>query len=143
MEKWAASTEVPLLADNTLTMEILPWALRMFHAHDQPEATSMGRFQNIDTPVFVRHDGEVTLDNDGGIEVWVSASLLSDAWAREKNHLVDARTATRTALQQQMDRVSAAGSSKPFKIAGTSRTGRYRRLLPEYARLVMERAELT
>lgn len=140
--KWAATNDGPLLADNTLTMEILPWALRMFHAHDQPESHTMGRFQNIDSPVFVRFSGEVDLQGNGGAEVWVSSSLLSDAWAREKNHRVDARTATRTALQQQMDRVAVPNSSKPFKIAGTSRTGRYRRLATEYAALVLERAEV-
>lgn len=142
VDAWASANDGPLLADNTLTMEILPWALRTFHAHDQPETHSMGRFQNIDTPVFVRYSGEVTLDNQGGVEVWASASLLADAWARDKNHRVDARTATRTALMQQMERVSVAGSSKPFKIAGTGRNGRYRRLLPEYAALVLERAEI-
>lgn len=143
VQKWATGAESPLLADNTLTMEILPWALRTFHVHDQPESFTMGRFQNIDTPVFVRFSGDVDLEGNGGTEVWVSASLLSDAWNRDNNRRVDSRTATNAAIGQQLDRVTVPNSSKPFKVAGTGRSNRYRKLLPEYAQIVLQRSEVS
>jgi len=138
---WATAHEGGLIADNTLTMEVLPWAMRIYKNPDAPQEYTMGRFQGIDTPVFVRWTGEPTLDAVNGAEVWISASLLADAWARDHNHRVDARTATKTALSQQADRVCEVGTSKPFKVSGTARTGRYRKLLPEYARLVLARVD--
>lgn len=140
VDAWVKDHAQPLNADNTLTMEILPWALRMFHVQDQPEAHTAGRFQGIDTPVFIKGSGAVELDGSGGIEVWVSAQHLADAWSRDRNHRVDSRTATPQAIQQQLDRVVRAGSSRNFRISGSSRTGRYRRLSTEYALLVLERA---
>lgn len=135
---WVDSDEGHLSADNSLTMEILPWALRTFHVQGQP-VEHLGRFSNLDTPAYIRELGEPVLGGDGGVEVWLSSSLLFDAWARDRNHRVDARTATKMALQQQADRVTVPGSSKAVKVSGTSRVVRYRKLLPEYAELVLSR----
>lgn len=141
VELWAQKDEGLLTADNTLTMEVIPWAFRQFHMAEQPEQREMGRFAGIDTPVFIRTKGDPTLEAAGGTEVWISSTLLADAWARDHNHRVDQRTTTKTALQQQADRVCEGGSSRTFKISGTARNVRYRRMLPEYAALVLSRAE--
>jgi len=138
--KWAKAHEGLMTADNTLTMEVIPWALRQFSGLSAPQV-HMGRFDGMVTPVFVKDNGAPDLEQAGGREVWISSSVLSDVWNREHNHRVDARTATKTALSQQADRVTVDGSSKSFKITGTSKVARYRRLTPEYAKLVLERAE--
>lgn len=138
---WADANQGGLTADNTLTTEILPWALRAFHSPDAPELKQYGRLGDLVTPVFVVQKGEPDLVAENGAEVWISSVGLSDAWARNMNNRVDQRTATKTALQQQADRVCVEGSSRVFKVQGTGKTARFRMLLPEYARVVLARAE--
>lgn len=138
VRQWATTVENNLTADNTLTMEVLPWALRQFSMPEHPHENDMGRFAGITTPAFIRGEWDNTIDSD--IEIWISSTLLADAWARDHNHRVDQRTATNNALNQQADRVCIPGSSKGFKISGTNRVVRYRKLTPEYAQMVMLRA---
>lgn len=138
VKAWADSVEANHQADNTLTMEVIPWALRQYGMPAGPVPAEGGRFAGIITPAFVRGEWSDTLDNTA--EVWISSTLLGDAWARDHNHRVDQRTATKDALGQQADRVCVPGSSKAFKVAGTGQVLRYRKLTPEYATLVMGRA---
>lgn len=140
VQAWTIANERGLIADNALTITILPWALRLYHVHDQPEEHSMGRFSGIDTPAFIKHIGDPN-SLEGADEIWFSPTKLYDAWARDHNQRVDARTETKTAIAQQADRVSVPGSSKPIKILGTQRVERYRKLLPDYFRTVLSRSE--
>lgn len=136
--------------DNAATLKIIPWALRTWgFPQDQPEpAPDMGRWVGIDTPVFFRKtkrvagldeaDTLVDAGTGGGLEVWVSVSLLAAAWARDHNHRVDERTETAGALRQQIDALRA--QSLPFTLSGTRRKARYRLLPAEYSRVVLQRA---
>lgn len=133
--------------DNTLTTQILPWALRTFGFPANPlPGSETGRFSGIDTPVFVRPiqgtewDGTSLQDEDNpDVEVWVSIPQLAAAWARDHNHRVESRTGTEQALKQQADALET-NSGKAFALTGTRRKGWYRRLPNAYATAVVNRA---
>lgn len=138
VQTWLLLNERTLTNDNTLTTLVLPWALRIFHVHDVPEDHNLGRFAGVFTPAFIKHTGDPN-SLEGTDEVWFSPKYLSAAWNRDNNNKVDQRTETETALSQQADRVSVPGSSRTFRIAGTQDVIRYRKLLPEYTKVVLER----
>jgi hypothetical protein len=119
--------------DNTVTMKLIPWALRAFGETDVA-IPGEGRFQNILSPVLVVGSSE-TLENPGGLEVYVRPSLLADAWKRENSGRVDDRTETETAIRQQL--IALGASSAVRKADGKS--VRYLRLPSDYARAVLER----
>jgi hypothetical protein len=132
--------------DNTLTTQILPWAIRTWGFAGSPlPGSDSGRFAGIDTPVFVRSlgntewDGTPTLSDEEQIEVWVAIPLLAQAWARDRNHKVEARTETEQALKQQADALTL-DKGKTFALPGTRRKGWYRKLPKDYAEAVYNRA---
>jgi hypothetical protein len=136
--EWSKSTQAELPQDNTLTMRVLPWAVRHFGAEGHMEKPTMGLFANIMTPIKVVQTGETDLLADGIPELWVSVPNLALAWAKHKMGRVTDRTETEAAMVGQMDRITVAGSSKPHRV-GTE-TVRMRKVQPEYVALVMERA---
>lgn len=95
--------------DNTLTLTILPWALR---------STGWQTDYKMFPPVFVEQDtpeeGGETLDLEGAV-IWFSPSLLAEAWERHKFGRIEKRTETETALR---DQAKAAG------LGGTREGGR-------------------
>lgn len=119
--------------DNTVTLEMIPWALRTFGEPDVAE-DGEGRFQGIQSPVLVRGSSE-TLENPIGVEVLIRPSLLAAAWRRERNGHVSARTEAEEPIRQQL--VALGASSVVVKAAGKS--VRYLRLPADYARAVLER----
>ena len=127
--------------DNTLTTQILPWALRTWGSPTFPQAgPDSGRFAGIDTPVFIRNAGsEENWESEP--EVWVSVSLLAASWARDRNHRVESRTETEQALKQQADALGS-GAGKAFHLSGSApkRKGWYRQIPAEYAKVVVARS---
>jgi hypothetical protein len=130
--------------DNTLTTQILPWALRTWGFPQSPLAASeQGRFAGIDTPVFVKPiSGTWTgdsLGDDDEVELWVSIPQLAAAWARDHNHRVESRTETEQALKQQADALETA-RGKAFALTNSRRKGWYRALPKAYGMAVISRA---
>lgn len=130
--------------DNTLTLQILPWAIRTFkYPTDAEEATGNGRFGDLDSPVFVREPGERDDDlmdqrgTDHG-EVWFSAALLAQAWAREHNGRISTRTDTETALRDQAIALGAKAVRR--RVKNTRRRAYYFQLDGQIAGLVLRRA---
>jgi len=152
VEAWIESENANgwLDRDNSLTTQIIPWALRTWGFPSTPlPAGDIGRFSGIDTPVFTRKVTEgpsepfltSTDENQGGeVEVWISVPLLAQAWARDRNHRVEARTETEQALKQQADSLSME-RGKTFSLMGATRKGWYRKLPREYAEAVINRAQ--
>lgn len=133
--------------DNSLTTQVIPWALRTWGFPTSPlPSQDLGRFSGIDTPIFVRNvtgeawDGSLDISGEESVEVWVSIPLLAQAWARDRNHRVEARTETEQALKQQADSLSME-RGKAFALLGANRRGWYRKLPREYAEAVMSRAQ--
>ncbi|AZF98667.1 DNA primase/polymerase/helicase [Arthrobacter phage Riovina] len=140
VDQWAGANVQTLDQDNTLTMKVLPWALRAFNYSEKPERIEMGRFQNLITPVVVKGDLE-SLNQPGldgsTVEVYFSPVLLAEAWKREQGFKVDARTETQSALSQQAQALAAG--HKVFKVEGKAQ--RYRALPKDYLTAVLSRAE--
>jgi hypothetical protein len=133
--------------DNTLTTQILPWALRTWAFPNSPiAAPENGRFAGIGTPVFIRQlgstewDGNTPLDGNEQIEIWVSIPLLAQAWARDRNHKIEQRTETENALKQQADSLLME-RGKSWKLTGSRSVAWYRKLPAIYAEAVMTRAQ--
>ena len=130
--------------DNTLTTQILPWALRTWGFPQSPMAApDGGRFAGIDTPVFVKPvtgawSGD-TLGDEEEVEVWVSVAQLAAAWARDHNHRVESRTETEQALKQQADALDM-GKGKAFALTNSRRKGWFRVLPKAYGQAVINRA---
>jgi hypothetical protein len=148
VEAWASAGAgaESLDKDNALTLKVLPWALRAFTESD-PIRYDMGKFQNIDSPVFVKASGPGAYTFTDGLddpedmhqEVFVCIPMLAMAWARDKNNMVDQRTETLDALVQQGKALGVHGS-KPVMVRGTGQRRRYTRLPDEYAKMVLKRA---
>lgn len=146
LEQWVEEQERLgwLDRDNTLTTQILPWALRTWGFPQSPVAApDGGRFSGIDTPVFVRPvTGEWTggsLGDEDEVEVWVSIPQLAAAWARDHNHRVEARTETEQALKQQADALDM-GKGKAVALTNSRRKGWFRVLPKDYGIAVINRA---
>jgi hypothetical protein len=137
VEQWIATQELQgwLDRDNTLTTQLVPWALRSFGYPEHASTTDHGRFEGIDTPAFSKNNGDET-------EIWVSIPLLAQAWARDRNHRIDTRTQSETALKQQADSLKTEGG-KTFHILGGNHKGWYRKIPKEYVQAILDRAQGT
>jgi hypothetical protein len=121
--------------DNTLTTQLIPWAIRTFGYPEHASTTDNGRFQGIDTPAFTKNQGDQH-------EIWVSIPLLAQAWARDHNHRIDNRTQSETALKQQADSLRTDGG-KTFHILGSDHKGWYRKIPQDYVQPILDRAQGT
>lgn len=151
VEQWISEAEASGVGsnENSLTLEILPWALRTFKYPDKPYAAETDR--DLDRPVFVQHKdrglartvqgllGDPVSAEDGP-EIWFNTSLLAQAWEREKHGRVERRTQTESAFKDQANALHAP--SKRWKIANSGgRLAYYRSISGDLARAVLERAE--
>lgn len=134
VEQWIATQELQgwLDRDNTLTTQLIPWALRSYGYPENASTTDHGRFEGIDTPAFIRNQ-------DDQKEIWVSIPLLAQAWARDRNHRIDTRTQSETALKQQADSLKTEGG-KTFHILGSDHKGWYRKIPTDYVQPILDRA---
>lgn len=151
VERWVtqATSEGVASNENTLTLQVLPWALRTFN---YPDAARAGeRPGDLDMPVFIKQTGlrlpstvlaalgSGTDSTDDGPVIWFNTALLAQAFEKDKHGRVERRTQTETALRDQADAMHAA--SKRFKITGGGgRLAYYRKIEGELALRVIERA---
>lgn len=135
---WASKSAADLSQDNTLTMRVLPWAIRHFGEDGVMEKPTMGLYSGIMTPIKVVKTGDLDLTHDGIPELWVSIPNLALAWSKHKMGRVTDRTETEAAMVGQMDRITMPGSSRAHRVG--QETVRMRRVQPEYVALVLERA---
>lgn len=151
VEDWVRRTSDEGIAsnENTLTLQVLPWALRTFQYPDRAKAAE--RPGDLDCPVFVKDSGlalpaEVLkiMGVEGGNDrtgpvIWFNTALLAQAFEREHRGRVERRTQTETALRDQADAIKAP--SKRFKIiGGGGRTAYYRQISGSLAVSILERA---
>lgn len=151
VETWieAASSGGIASNENSLTLKVLPWAIRTFN---YPEVAKAGeRPGDLDAPVFIKsaglrlpanvqamlgHEAE---EEESGPVIWFSTALLAQAFERDKHGRVERRTETESALKDQADAMHAP--SKRWKIAGGGgRTAYYRQIRGELATRILERA---
>ena len=128
-------------ADNALTLELLPWALREWHYPDKAYAGDKVGVK--DSPVFVRHFDQAAAEDElfagRSPEVWFNVDLLAEAWRREQNGHVEKRTQTASALTDQAAALGA--KARRVKIANSGgRLAYYRQLTGQVAVDVLRRA---
>lgn len=151
VEQWIAEAEASGVGsnENSLTLEILPWALRTFKYPDKPYAGDHER--DLDRPVFIRNKdrglartvqgllGGPEVAEDGP-EIWFNTALLAQAWEREKHGRIERRTQTEGAFRDQANALHAP--SQQYKIVnGGGRRASYRRIDGDIARAILDRAE--
>ena len=150
VEVWVVKTADEGIAsnENTLTLQVLPWALRTFQYPEQAKAGDRGE---LDSPVFVKDAGltlpaetlrilGMTPKEDGpGPVIWFNTALLAQAFEREYRGKVERRTQTETALKDQADAIKAP--AKRWKISGGGgRLAYYRQISGPMAIAILERA---
>ena len=142
VEQWITEYEGAGLVtgENTLTLQILPWALRTYQYPDRPLAAH-DQF-SIDSPAFIKNLGrtpELGDDEASALEIWFSPVLLAQAYEREYRGRVERRTQTESALRDQSDALGAP--SKRFKIInGAQRSAYYRKITGSLAERIISRA---
>ncbi len=121
--------------DNSLTMQLLPAALKRLGRPTQPLGPDASRSRPA-SPVFIRAQEQ---------DVWVNPTTLAEWWSDIHYGRVDQRTATAEALRQQMKAIGAGGRKgvdrRYFKYTTGSGGANYWRLPDEIAKLVMARSE--
>lgn len=99
-------------AENTMTLKLLPFALRAF---DWPTAAGSRSgdkvYGNIDTPVFVRRV------NGDEHEIWFHPQNLADAWHLFRHGYVEKRTETYDAILAQTKALEC--ERRRWKLPGT------------------------
>lgn len=138
----AAVSNAPTYAsnENSLTLEILPWALRTLNYPDGPYAGQNG---DLDTAAYVEvAAGDPTLDDDdaSGTTIWFSTALLAQAWEREKHGRVERRTQTEAAFKDQADAMGSRSVRKRIRNASARRLAYYRSISGPTAAVVLDRA---
>lgn len=127
-------------AENSLTLEVLPWALRTWKFAEKAIA---GDGTDLDTPVFVRKlyrtDEQRMLWEEETVEVWFHCGLVSEAWERHRRGGAEKRTTTEAALKDQAEALKCP--SKRIKVANSGgRLSYYRKLTGPVAAAVINRA---
>jgi hypothetical protein len=91
--------------ENALTLEVLPWALKIGGWPNQATFSEYGHH----TPAFIEGDE----NKIGGIVLRFNYGLLADAWSRDKHGRVESRTHSADALTAQ-GRVVAVPGKNPL-----------------------------
>ncbi|UXW85104.1 Arm DNA-binding domain-containing protein [Microbacterium azadirachtae] len=137
----SAVAESTLEADNTLTTEVIPWALRRFGAGQRGEMVEVYGFGRVVPPVLVDPEPEGSVLTP---RVYVNTTYLSDYRAREhRNDPNYERLYSPGAMAQQlggaaMDRKEGTGARISVTFKGEGRFT-YAQLKPEYAEAVLAR----
>ncbi len=136
VEGWVAEQTVNYdPTDNSLTMQLLPAALKRLGRPTQPLGPDASRSRPA-SPVFIRAQEQ---------DVWVNPTTLAE-WFSDVNYgRVDKRTASAEALRQQMKAIGAGGKKgtdrRYFKYSTGSGGANYWRIPDEIAKQVLRRAE--
>jgi len=150
VDEWLFNEEEQALAqgENSLTLEILPWAIRTWKFADRPMA---GQHGDLDTPVYIEGldtsatrrlvQGILGEEQTAGAAIWFNTALLAQAWEKWKGNRVERRTQTESALKDQAD-VVCTGTSKTKRIVGASKNQvlRYRPITGTLAEAIIQRA---
>lgn len=127
--------------DNRITIRLLPWAIRQWGADAHPgsavQPVDYRVSRNQAPPVLVQMADPESLDDP---EVWVNTTRLARAWEEAQGGRIDSRLESVEGLQAQVQQISFGKDVRVSKkVAGA--TTWYRKLLPDYARLVITRSE--
>lgn len=141
VEKWlSGKVEQNTQSDNTLTLELIPWALREWQYPAQP---TMGEGSRPHTPVWLEGWGsDTTLDGEE-LRVWVNADLLAEAWRKSRHGHIEIRTQTASALKDQLQALGHL-DLKQWRLQGGGRGGPrtyYKAITGKLAYAVVERAQ--
>lgn len=127
--------------DNRITIRLIPWAIQqwgLISPDGQTPAVDYRGSRNQAPPVLVK---EVDPDSFDDPEVWVNTARLARAWEEAQGGRVDQRLESSEGLAAQMPQVSYARNLFQVNKRVNGVQTAYRRLLPDYARLVLARAE--
>lgn len=145
VEAWLSADEQNTAeeGENSLTLELLPWALRQFKYPDKPYAAD--KQWDVDTPCYVKNlamdeDTQEMLGEYGEVTIYFNTALLAQAWSREHRGAVQSRTQTAEALRQQADAMECPAQQVRI-VGGDTRKAYYRKVSGEVARRVIERAQ--
>lgn len=120
--------------DNSLTMQILPAALKRLGRPAAPMGPDASRSRPA-SPVFIRQKGDL----------WVNPALLAEWWSDIHYGRIDQRTASVEALRQQMKAIGAGGKKgidrRHFKFTTGQGGANFWRLPDEITAAVLRRAE--
>ncbi len=127
--------------DNRITIKLIPWAIQQWgpiSPDGQVPPVDYRGSRNQAPPVLVKEAKEDTFDDP---EVWVNTARLARAWEEAQNGRIDARLESAEGLAAQVPQICWSRSVEQInrRINGVQTV--YRKLLPEYARLVLNRAE--
>jgi hypothetical protein len=126
-------------AENALTLEVLPWALRKWK---YPDKVYAGEGFDMDSPVAVRKltqdAGQFLFGDD--VEILFSPALLSEAWEQRKGAHQEKRTTTEAAFKDQAQALGA--KSGRVKVANSGgRLAYYFKITGPVAVAVMNRSQ--
>lgn len=124
--------------DNRITQRVLPWALNTLGPVpvDSPHLVKYARSWEQLPPVLVGASSE---DDLLPAEVWVNTRLLAQAWSEQRAGRIDTRLETEESLALQFSQIAySAKTRRSVRVGG--RVVQYRRLLDQYAELVLARA---
>lgn len=149
VEKWVTEQTQSGISsfDNSLTLRLIPWALRRFDYADKPYARKFA--DQVDTPVFVKQPngvaylvhkalGEPT-DGNNEPEIWFSTVMLAEAWSKANFGRIDQRTESYEALKGQAAVFPSRG--KQWRITGSNSKAYYSVIRGEMAQRLLDRAE--
>ena len=121
--------------DNSLTMQLLPAAIKRLGRPEQPLGPDTSRSKPA-SPVFIRPQ-----QND----LWFNPTLLADWYSDLHYGRIDKRTASAEALKQQAKAIGAGGKKgserRYFKFSTGTGGANFWRLPDEIAKQVLKRAE--
>ena len=121
--------------DNSLTMQLLPAALKRLGRPTQPMGPDASRSRPA-SPVFIRPQEK---------DLWFNPSLLAEWWSDIHYGRIDSRTASAEALKQQAKAIGAGGRKgserRYFKFTTGSGGSNYWRLPDDIAKQVLLRSE--
>jgi hypothetical protein len=122
-------------ADNSLTMQLLPAALKRLGRPGQPMGPDTSRSRPA-SPVFIRAQKS---------DIWFNPTLLAEWWSDIHYGRIDQRTASAEALKQQANAIGAGGRKgvdrRYFKYSTGTGGANYWRLPDDIAEQVILRSE--
>lgn len=143
VDEWVASDEQQSIAqnENSLTLEVLPWAIRHFQFPDHQRGPD-----GLPNPVFIEGSAggdaqrlaKVILSGEKELTIWLNTALLAEAWEIRKRGRVSERTQSETALRDQGDLVATGKASR--KKVNKSTVLWYRPITGDLAQTIMDRA---